>query len=53
MDQLTKLVLVKSERIGGIESPDAQAAERATPFFVERELVAERRPALDAEIIGR
>ena len=50
---MAKLVFVESEGIGGVESADAKPAQRAAALIIEREMIAERRPALDAEVVGR
>src|SRR5262249_54129945 len=47
-----QLAFIKSERVRGIEAEDTAPAERAAALVIERESIAERRAALDAEIIG-
>jgi hypothetical protein len=52
MYQFAESVFVKSERVGRVEASYTTPAQPAAPLFVERETSEERRPALNAEILG-
>jgi len=52
MNQLAQLVFVEAEGVRRIESAQTAAAQRAPALFIQRESIAKRRAALDAEIFS-